>query len=62
MNISDSSGILEEQSANFQGNQVHSNAHLRSTVSLAALAASLARAAKSVFQIITFALCGFSSN
>ena len=55
MNSSDSPGILDEQSASLPGNHPHSNAHLRKTVSLAALAANLALAASVHFQIIALA-------
>jgi len=55
-------GSLEEQSASFQGRVIHSKAHFLITVSLAALAASLAFAAKNTFSIIIFAVLGSSSK
>jgi len=55
MNISDSSGIFEVQSASFHGSPAHSKAHFLKTVSLAARAASLALAANIDFHIIALA-------
>ena len=62
MYSSDFEGSLEEQSASLPGRVIHSSAHLRITVSLAFLAASLARDASSDFSIISFADFGFSSK
>jgi hypothetical protein len=55
-------GSFDEQSANFQGNVIHSNTHFLIIVSRAARAASLAFAAKNTFSIIFFAVFGSSSK
>jgi hypothetical protein len=59
---SDLEGSLDEQSANLPGRVIHSNAHLRIIVSLAFLAANLARDARSDFSIMSLADLGFSSK
>jgi hypothetical protein len=59
---SDTFGSRLEQSASLPGKVIHSKAHFLITVSLAALAASLAFAAKNTFSHIFFASLGFSSK
>ena len=63
MKSSDSLAFRDEQSESLPGNVSPSKAPLRSTVSLAALAARRAFAAKRTFSIIRLASCGrFSKN
>jgi len=59
---SDFIGSLEEQSASLPGRVIHSNAPFLIIVSLAALAANLAFAAKKTFSIIFLAVDGSSSK
>jgi hypothetical protein len=59
---SDFTGSFEEQSANFPGRVIPSNAPFLITVSLAALAANLAFAARRTFSITCFAVFGSSSK
>jgi hypothetical protein len=59
---SETVGSLLTQSANFQGNVIHSKAHFLITVSRAALAASLALAANITLSQTHLASDGFSSK
>ena len=61
-NSSDSAGSFSWQSASLPGSPAISSAPLRRVISLALRAASLARAASTIFETIDLASCGCSNR